>query len=52
MADLQHAAAELAFAREQYERGTVARDAPARARESVLAARVAERRRQLAALGA
>ena len=52
MADLQHTAAELAFQRQQVERGIVARDNLARARESALLAKLGERRRELLALTA
>jgi protease PrsW len=52
MADLQRTAAELAFQRHQVERGTLPRDRVALARESALLARMAERRRELAALPA
>jgi RsiW-degrading membrane proteinase PrsW (M82 family) len=48
--DLQHAAAELAFLREQVTRGTVPWDAAAAAREAALANEVARRRSELATL--
>jgi hypothetical protein len=52
MADLQHTAAELAFQREQAERGVIVRDHLAMARESALLAKLGERRRELARLPA
>jgi protease PrsW len=52
MADLQHTAAELAFQRQQIERGVIARDHLALARDSALLARLGGRRRELAALTA
>ncbi len=50
MADLQRTAAEIAFQRQQVERGVIAGDQLARARESALLARLGERHRELAAL--
>jgi protease PrsW len=50
MAELQHTAAELAFQRQQVERGVIAGDRLALARESALLARIGERRRELASV--
>jgi protease PrsW len=50
MADLQQAAAELAFQRQQVERGVIRPDRGLQARESALLNHLAERRRELSAL--
>ncbi|HWT92911.1 MAG TPA: PrsW family intramembrane metalloprotease [Solirubrobacteraceae bacterium] len=50
MIDLQHAAAEVAFLREQVERGTVPRSPATLAREASLATVVTQRRHQLTSL--
>jgi len=50
MADLQRTAAELAFQRQQVERGVIAGDHLASARESALLARLALRHRELSGL--
>lgn len=52
MADLQHAAAELAFQRQQVERGVLRPDRLLKARESALLHHLADRRRELSALRA
>lgn len=52
MLDLQHAAAEVAFLREQVERGQVARSGEVVARETALAHQLATRRTELASLTA
>ena len=49
MTELQHAAAELAFQRQQVELGVIRADRAAAARESALVARMHERRRALGA---
>jgi RsiW-degrading membrane proteinase PrsW (M82 family) len=50
MADLQHGAAELAFLRQQVDRGVIHRDARAAAKEEQLLAQVVRRRGELTAL--
>jgi RsiW-degrading membrane proteinase PrsW (M82 family) len=50
MADLQQAAAELAFQRQQVDRGVIRSDRRLQARESALLNHMAERRRELSAL--
>ena len=50
VADVQHAAAELAFQRQQIERGVIVRDRLAQARESALLAQLGARRRELGSL--
>ena len=50
MADLQQAAAELAFQRQQVERGVLRGDRRLQARESLLLAHLAQRRRELSQL--
>jgi RsiW-degrading membrane proteinase PrsW (M82 family) len=52
MEQLQHAAAELAFQRQQVERGVVRRDRLAAARESALLAQLQQRHRELTELTA
>ena len=51
MLGLQHAAAELAFLRDQVTRGVVPWDRLTAARESALVAEVARRRGELSTLG-
>jgi protease PrsW len=50
MEDLQHAAAELAFQRQQVERGVIRADRAAAARESALVAQLQRRRAELSSL--
>lgn len=50
MEDLQHAAAELAFQRQQVDRGVIRRDRLVAARESALLAQLQQRRQQLTQL--